>query len=384
MIITAATLALLPAVLQQGFDSQRLSAVRSRMEQFVQDQEVSGVVALVQRHGRTILDLAAGQANIEERLPMRRDTIFQVMSMTKPVTAAAVLICAERGLLNLDDRVERYLPKLADIAVRQADGTTKVRSRPPTIRHLLTHTSGLSSSDPGGLDDDTKAKMTLKDYAERYGSDPLNFEPGERISYSGPGISAAGRIVEIVTGVKFEEFVQKEILAPIGMNDTFFFAPASVRPRLASMYSNESGKLARYQPNPYREGSRYANPAGGLYSTADDMARFITMILCHGELGGRRVLSPRSAQAMSTLQTGSLLSDGNDAQGYALGFSVVRSASGTSHLKAIGSFGHSGAFGTDFWADPSTGTVVVFMTQSFNERVRKTFNTMLNAAFVGP
>ncbi|MBS1705414.1 MAG: beta-lactamase family protein [Armatimonadetes bacterium] len=368
----------------QGFDVQRLHLIGTRMREFVDQKQVAGVVTLIQRKGHRVWLDCQGLANVEERRPMEPDTIFQVMSMTKPVTAIAVMLCVERGLLRLDDKVERYLPQFANLKVAQADGTLKPRTKALTVRHLLTHTSGLSSTDPGGLSDDEKIKLTLAQYADHFGSDPLQAQPGERIAYSGPGIAAAGRIVEIVTGQKLEDFMQNEIFGPLGMKDTTFFARESAHPRIASMYVAEKGILSKFQPDPFRKGAKLANPAGGLYSTASDMATLIQCIANHGSLGKFRMLSPRSTEVMTTVQTGDLLSDGSDAQGYGLGFSVIRGAAGTQTLRPIGSFGHTGAFCTEYWADPKSGVVCVFMSQSFSDEVRKTFNAMANAAFVGP
>ncbi len=384
-MITSSVLALSVLSNQHhGFDAGRLARIPERMKAYIEARDVAGTVTLIQRHGKVIQQDAQGLARMNPNQPMRADTIFQVMSMTKPITAIAVMICAEKGLLNLDDRVDRYLPKLANMEVFQADGTRKRQSRSMTIRHLLTHTSGLSSNDPGGLDDDMKAKLTLSEYTSRFGSDPLNSEPGERIAYAGPGMSAAGRIVEIVSGKRFEQFLQEEVFGPLRMTDTYFFAPERDHPRIAWMYTSENGTLTSFQENPYKLRARFANPAGGLYSTASDMAAVLQCLLDGGKIGGHRLLSPKSIEVLTTSQVGSLLADGSDAQGYALGFSVIRSANGTATLRSIGSFGHTGAFGTEYWADPKTGVIAVFMSQSFSDRVRKTFNTMVNAAFVGP
>ncbi len=384
MIIPTLILAVSQPATIHGFDVERLARIPVRMAAFAESQDVAGTVTLIQRRGKRVQWDAQGFANLNPEVPMKPDTIFQVMSMTKPVTAIAVLLCAERGLLNLDDRVEWYLPKFGDLEVFQTDGSRKRRTRPMTIRHLLTHTSGLSGDDPGGLDDDTKASLTLAEYAAKFGPDALNSEPGERIAYSGPGISAAGRIVEIVSKQNIETFLKRELFDPLGMADTYFFSPTEVYPRIAHMYFSEGGQLKAFQPNPFRTGSKFANPAGGLYSTAPDMARILQLLLDGGRWGQKRILSPRAVQALTTLQTGTLSSDGNDAQGYALGFSVVRTANGTATLRPVGSFGHTGAFCTEFWADPQTGTIAVFMSQSFSDRVRKTFNTMVNATYVGP
>ena len=363
-----------------GFDRARLAQVSARMAQFVRENELAGVVTLVRRKGKDVLFEAQGNATMDPLRKMEKDTVFQVMSMTKPITATAVMICAERGLLNLDDRVEQYIPALANLQLRQPDGGMKRPASGITIRNLLTHTSGLSSSDPGGLDDDSKRKLDLAEYVSRFGSDPLGFEPGSQISYSGPGITIAGRIVEIVTKRRFEEFLQQEVFDKLSMRDTTFFAPNSFVKRLARMYWFEDGRWKTSSEDPMRPGARFANPAGGLYSTASDMATFIQSFVD----GKGRLLSPRSIHAMTTLQTGNLLSDGADLQGSGLGFSVIRHPAGSPTLRPAGSFGHTGAFGTEYWADPATKCVVVYMSQSFNSRPRKTFNTMVNAAFVGP
>lgn len=367
-----------------GFDSARLKLIPARMQKFVDEREIAGTVTLVRKGGVNVLLAANGWADREAKIPMMSDTVFQVMSMTKPVTALAVMICAERGLLNLDDPVERFIPELADLKVTQADGSLVKKKSRLTIRHLLTHTSGFPSIDPGGLDDDQKIKVTLKQYAALMPSLPLIAEPGERISYSGPGIALAGRIVEIASGQSLQDFVQSAIFDPLSMKDTSFFYKPNYSGRMARLHESERSEMKVIGGDPKRPGAIYANPAGGLYSTAQDMANFLECIVNGGALHGKRLVSPRACKTMTTLQTGELLSDGTDAQGYGLGFSVVRSARGTANLKPIGAFGHTGAYGTEFWADPSQKFVVVFMSQSFSDRVHKTFNTMVNAAYTSP
>ncbi len=368
------------ATLMSGdFDKDRLSLISARMKEFVAEKEVAGVVALVRQKGRPILTIVEGMADIEKGQPMKRDTVFQVMSMTKPITALAAVICAERGLLNLDDNVDRWLPNLAKQKVKTPEGI-KDRRRTMTVRHLLTHTAGLTGSDPAGLDDDQKRRLTLAEYCAKFGNDLLQSEPGERISYSGPGIAAAGRIVELASGRKLEDFMAQEIFVPLAMKDTTFFAPSSMHSRIALMYEAKNGRFEKFDSEPYRPGARYANPAGGLYSTADDMANLMDCLLAGGIWKGRRIVSPAGITSLTTLQSGTLNMDGSEAQGYALGFTVVRSSAGASHLKPIGSFGHTGAFGTEFWGDPKSKTSIVYMAHTWNDRVRKSFNTMVNAA----
>jgi CubicO group peptidase (beta-lactamase class C family) len=367
-----------------GFDSARLAAIPARMRSFVDKGDVAGTVVLVARKGKVELLDAQGFANIETRTPMRTDTVFQIMSMTKPVTALAVVQCAEAGLLRLDDPIDRHLPELRNLKVRRPDGSTAAPASRPTIRQLLTHTAGFDSIDPGGLDDDAKRKISLADYAKLLPGLPLVGEPGQAIRYSGTGYATLGRIVEVVTGKTLDAYMQERIFGPLEMKDTFFFAPESIRPRLAFFYGRDNGRLVPMEHDPYRIGAKYANPAGGLYSTAADMVKILEALNAGGVWKGRRILSPAGVRAMTTVQTGDLTMDGSPALGYALGFTVVRTAAGQSSLKPIGSYGHTGAYGTEFWADPQTGIAAVFMAQGFEStEARKTFNTMVNAAFTG-
>lgn len=359
-------------MLQSGFDPARLAAIPVRMRRFVAEGQVAGTVVLVQRHGKPVLLDAEGLANREANRPMRPDTIFQVMSMTKPVTAIAVVMCAEAGLLGLDDPVEKYLPAFK--ALKLADGTVpKTRL---TIRHLLTHTGGLGGIDPGGLDDDAKRKLDLATYADLIPTLPLNREPGVAMEYSGLGFSTLGRIVEVASGMPLDAFMKTRIFSPLGMRDTAFFARPD-DPRVATVYV---AGMKTIEPDPYRRGARLVNPAGGLYSTTKDMA---TLLAAFAE---GRLVSPAAVDAMTAVQTGNLPVDGGDAQGVGLGWFVVRSPSGQTTLKPIGAFGHTGAFGTEFWTDRRRGIVAVFMAQGLDNvaPVRKAFDTMVNAAFVGP
>ncbi|HWD39078.1 MAG TPA: serine hydrolase domain-containing protein [Fimbriimonas sp.] len=369
----------------EGFDRARLAAIPARMREFVQAHQVAGAVVLVKRDGKTVLFDAEGNASLNPDKPMRKDTIFQVMSMTKPVTAIAVVMCAEQGLLNLDDPVEKFVPDFAHPKVKDGDRLRPMKGR-LTIRNLLCHTGGIGSIDPAGLDDDAKRKITLAEYTRLLAKEPLIADPGERISYSGPGFALLGRIVEIVSGTSLQQFLHDRIFAPLGMKDTFLFAEPSQYTRIAYTYSLEDGQLKPVEENPFRIGAKLANPAGGIYSTAGDMATLLECVASGGESHGYRLLSPAGIAAMTTVQTGNLLMDNSDAQGFGLGFSIVRSGSGMMALKPIGTFGHVGAFGTEFWANRERGIVAVFMSQGLgnSDVVRKTFDTMVNAAFVGP
>lgn len=360
-------------------DSAKLKLANDRLRAHIHAGDLAGAATLVLLDGKVVSQEAFGWSDLEQKTLMKRDTIFQVMSMTKPVTAAAAMICVERGLLSLDDPIEMYLPQFKGIQVKAEDGEVRAVSTRPTIRHLLTHTSGLASDDPGGISDEEKAKMPLSEYAKRLGSEPLRIEPGTVVRYSGVGFSTTAAIVEIVTGRAFDEFVSNEIFKPLGMSETYFFLPVNLRPRLAQVYMKEKGVLTPFGHDRYRDGAKFANGAGGLYSTAADMGKFIESFA-----GGatKRFLSPNTVDLMTSLHTGSLLSDGNDARGYGLSWSIIRSPLAQGTLRHRGSFGHTGAFGTEYWHDNETGLTVVFMAQTFfiSEDARKHYSTMVNAS----
>lgn len=375
-------LPLLAFIASQGFDPGRIAAIPVRMRQFVDAGTIAGSVVMVTRNGRTVLLDAQGYANRETKTPMRTDSIFLVMSMTKPVTAMAVMMCAERGLLNLDDPIAKHLPAFDKILVRNPDGGLVPPLVRPTIRHLLTHTGGFNGMDPAGMDDDQKRQKTLAEYADLLAKEPIAGQPGIKINYSGPGFALLGRIVEVVSKMPFERFCQERMFAPLRLKNTFFFLPEDRYERVALPYIPHEGKLFSLEPDPFRRGARFANPAGGLYSTAEDMATLLGAVVT----GKPRLLSPAAIDAMTAVQTGNLTMDGNEAQGFGLGWAVVRTPAGQMSLKPIGSFGHTGAYGTEFWGDRKKGTVYVFMAGGYENvaEARKTFNTMVNAAFIGP
>lgn len=363
-----------------GIDQNQIKKLDERLKA-ASPERIAGTVTLVVKDGKPVHFKAHGYADIENKIPMKTDTLFQVMSMTKPVTALAVVLCAEDGLLNLDDRVEKYFPALSMAKVDQ-QGTLVPQSRKPTIRNLLCHTSGLSSSDPGGMSDEEKARMTLSQYGTRIGSSPLSYQPDSKIEYSGVGYSTLAGIVEKVTGSTFDDFVQKRILDPIGMKDTYFFLPENRRKDLAKTYYRESGRLLLLGGDPYRTGAKFVNGAGGLYSNAQDMAKFIQIFLNNGRSGSRRVVSPASIEVMTSLQTRDLMMDGTSDRGFGLGWSLMKTPASQVTLRSLKSFGHTGAFCTEYWADPNAKLVAVFMSQGFGvgDDVRKMFNTMVNAS----
>jgi CubicO group peptidase (beta-lactamase class C family) len=234
------------------------------------------------------------------------------------------------------------------------------------IRDLLSHTSGL----PGGLppavaDLYAKRDRTLAEAVKLFAKLPLEFEPGTKWAYCNIGIDTLGRIIEVASGQPYESFLKQRIFEPLGMTDTCFYPTPEQRTRIAVTYGVEKGKLVPSQRDiiALPPGAKYPIPAGGLYSTAGDLARFYQMMLHRGTRGGKRILSPESVRTMTRVQTGELTSGFTPGMGFGFGWGVVRKPEGVTAMLSPGSFGHGGAFGTQGWIDPEKDLIMVLMIQ---------------------
>jgi len=360
---------LVQSVLGVELDAARLAAVRARMQQFVDQGELAGAVTLIARHDGVVSLEAVGYQDLESKRPMRPDTLFRIASMTKPVTAVGIMILADEGKLAVDDPVEKHLPEFRgqQLAVRGPQGVTLQKpSRPITLRDLLTHTSGM----PGGLPREpanlyVTRDCTLADAVRLFTKEPLQFEPGTKWQYSNIGIDTLGRIIEVVSGESYETFLQKRVFDPLGMVDTCFYPSPAQAERIATTYRQEQGKLV---PTTsliigHPSDGKYPIPAGGLCSTAADLARFYRMMLCQGELDGKRILSPAAVAQMTRVHTGELKAGFTDGLGFGLGWGGVRTPTGPTAMLSPGTFGHGGAFGTQGWIDPHKDLILVMMIQ---------------------
>jgi CubicO group peptidase (beta-lactamase class C family) len=227
----------------------------------------------------------------------------------------------------------------------------------------MTHTSGLPGETPKGF---VKAGHTLAEVVSLGAQQQLEFEPGSKWSYSNMGIATLGRIIEVVSGKPYEQFVAERVLTPLNMKDTHYFLPVEKQSRLATVYTDKDGKLERHDADPFRNGARYPEPESGLYSTAGDMARFYQMMLDKRSLDGHRILSPAAVAVMTSVHTGDLKAGFSPGVGWGLGWSVVREPAGTLRLTSIGSFGHGGAYRTFGWVDPAKDMLEVIMYQRTN------------------
>jgi CubicO group peptidase (beta-lactamase class C family) len=359
-----------------------VAAIGERLKPFLDEHEIAGAVTLVATPDRVVHIDAIGQADIGAGKTMRPDAIFWIASMTKPVTASAVLMLQDEGKLSVDDPVEKYLPEFHDL--KTSDG----KPARVTIRHLLTHSSGMGELTPG----EARGIGNLAGVIPLYVAKPVAFEPGSKWVYCQSGINTAARIVEVVSGSPFDQFVEQRLFGPLGMKDTTFYLTDEQLPRLATSYRrSDAGELATAGLgilNGKSPTSRDRFPAanGGLFSTARDYARFCQMILNGGELEGQHYLKPESVKLMTTVQSGDLKTGFTEGNGWGLGWCVVREPRGVTAALSPGSFGHGGAYGTQAWIDPVKKRIYILMVQRANfpnsdaSEVRRAFQDAASSA----
>jgi len=377
-----------------GVNQDVLSQIPQRMKSFIDQQTVAGAVTLV-AHGNDIVEFdTAGMADIEAGHPMRKDTIFQIMSMTKPVTATGIMMLAEEGRLALRDPVEQYLPEFRGLRVATTVGPDAERLRVPdhaiTIRDLLTHTAGIQDyPGPGAIRDYAQTmSVPLNEVVKQLAKQPLLFQPGTQWSYSSPGIEILGRIIEVVSGEKYVDFITGHILQPLGMKDSFFFPPPDKIARIAMVYSRQDGKLLRApatilggDPAKYRQGAVFPAPGWGLYSTAEDLLHLYRMMLSDGEYEGHRYLSPFSVHLMTEPQTTGIQPVGwMRGSDYGLAWEIVTEPLGELAGHTLGTYGHGGAFGTQGWIDPNNDLISILLIQNSGDGVESMTRIFLNMA----
>ncbi len=351
--------ALVAACLLSFAAEPEIPAVTKAVKAHVDRNEVAGAVAIVATADRILHLSAVGQADVAGKVPMRADALFWIASMTKPVTAAAVLMLQDEGKLAVDHPVAAYLPELADL--KTADGTVAR----VTLKHLLTHTSGMGDASAK----QRLAARSLADLIPHYVARPLRFKPGTRWEYCQSGINTLGRVVEVVSGQSFPDFLQDRLFAPLGMKDTTFYPTAAQLARLATSYRAVDGRLEEttiYPDYDPRRAGRFPAANGGLFSTAGDYLHFCQMLLGRGSYGGRRYLSPGAVARMSSIQTGDITTGFTKGNGWGLGCCVVRKPQGPTAALSPGSFGHGGAYGTQAWIDPAKKRVYLLMVQRAN------------------
>lgn len=349
-------------------------SLAAALQPFVDAGTLAGAVVLVADRSKVLAHETVGWADVATRKPMRPDTLFWIASQTKSITAAAFMILVDKGLVRLNDPVERFLPEFKYLWVaveRDGDHVLLRRPRHPiTVREILSHTSGMSFV--SAMEQPTFDLLPLRDAVASYAMTPLDAQPGTRYQYSNAGINTAGRIIEVVSGMSYEDFLDQQLLKPLGMTDTTFVPSARQIAHLAKTYKPTADKTGleetpitqlRY---PLNACGRYPMPAGGLFSTAQDVARFCQMILRGGSLGGRRYLSQFAVNAMTRKQTPPDVADT-----YGLGWRMED-----------GIIIHGGANSTHMSIDPRRGLVLVFNVHhaGFSDGAEKSYTAFLAAA----
>jgi CubicO group peptidase (beta-lactamase class C family) len=363
-----ATLALTFAL--SGFaDSPKLSGIDSAMQEMVAKNEIAGAVTMVVTRDKLLHLETTGFADVAAKTPMTPETLFWIASMTKPITGTAILMLQDEGKLNVADPVAKYLPEFANLK------TPSGKPANLTIRQILTHTSGLGeASGPAA-----QQAKTLADLVPLWLAAPMQYEPGEKWRYTQSGINAAARIVEVVSGMTFDAFLQKRLFDPLGMKNTTFYPTDEQRAHLVTAYAKnkDTGALEPVPPRPeFGPRDRPPQGNGGLYSTAPDYARFCQMLLNGGTLEGRRYLSAAAMKFLATPQTGNLPTGffqndtyGNRGTNYGWGIAtcVLRAPhDGVAAMLSPGTYGHGGAWATQAWIDPVKGVAYILMVQRSN------------------
>ncbi len=369
-----------------GISQERVMKLDAMLEEAIQKEQVPGLVAMVVKNGQVVYHSAKGFADVESGKKMEKNSIFRIASQTKAITSTAIMILWEEGKFRLDDPISKHIPEFKNPQVlntfRYADTTytTKPSSREITIRHLLTHTSGLGY---GVIDGDERMKMiyhkagvvdlfttekvTIEESVKRLAKLPLHHEPGTKYTYS-EGLDVLGYLVEIISGKPFDVFLKERIFDPIGMNDTRFYLSDAQAPRLVTVHTRKDNKWASYpvtfyDPDFPKTGAKtFFSGGAGLSSTAEDYAKFLQMYMNGGIYNGKRILSPHTIHTMMQNQVGDLW---NGDKYHGIGFGVVTDkgvASGGMGSK--GTFDWGGYFNTQYFADPQTGIIGLIFKQT--------------------
>jgi CubicO group peptidase (beta-lactamase class C family) len=387
-----------------GFDAQRLAKLDSYMAKAVADGRVSGMITLLARHGQIVSEKIYGARRLEGNLPMTRDTIFRLYSMTKPITGVAMMILFEEGKWRLDDPVTRFVPEFKELKVftgTDAAGqlTVEPMKRAPTMREIMSHSAGFGYGlgDRHPVDKLYREKNVLganglADMIKRTAEIPLMYQPGTRWSYSS-SVDIQGYIVEKLSGQRFGDFLQQRIFAPLKMTDTAFSVPKEKATRLAAVYvgNQKTGKIEEalqlfsFNMPTYLEPPSMESGGGGLVGTIGDYARFAQMVVNKGELDGVRLLSPASVEMMGTNMLSKEILARNDgvqgarfdeAVGFGLDFQVVNNPRYAGTLEGKGTMSWAGAAGTWFWVDPTNDVIFVGMIQRMGDTGGDSLQTM--------
>jgi len=413
-----------------GLSSDRLHRIDEVIQRAIDAKQIAGAVTIVSRRNRIAHFEAQGYMDLEAKTAMRKDAIFRMASMSKPVTSVAILMLLEEGKVRLNDPVSKFIPEFKDtkVAMVQPSGSESAptsnsaataaattaapaagrgrgrgaaapqeitlvpASRPITVKDLLTHTSGLESGGAGSREGNRIAprdtKSTLALYVPKLGGVPLDFQPGTEWRYSSlAGMETLGRIVEVASGMTFDQFLKTRLFDPLGMKDTAFFQSDEKQSRIASLYGRPQGQTTglEKQPTPsWLDTRTLFSGGGGLWSTAEDYIQFATMLVNGGQLNGKRFLSPRTVDLMGSNQIGDLYTKGNrPGMGWGIGVEIAMDPVAANRRVGAGSFGWDGAFGTHFWVDRKEQIAgVLLIQQGVQGQLNRDFENAVMQAIV--
>jgi CubicO group peptidase (beta-lactamase class C family) len=398
-----------------GLSSERLMRVHDAVQRHIDAGSLSGAVTLVARHAKIAHLEAHGLLDVESKKPMPKDGVFRLASMSKPITAVAVMMMVEEGKVRLNDPVSRFIPEFKSMKVAVAKPNARGggaapagpggpgRGGPPpdvdlvsstreiTIRDLLTHGSGLLS---GGLGNAAAGQAavrgpndTLATYIPKLGAVALDFQPGTLWRYSGlAGFDILSRVVEIASGKSFDQFLRERLFDPLGMKDTGFALTPTIQPRLVTLYRRGQNGLERVPDQSGLSSSTYFSGAGGLVSTAEDYAQFGTMLVNGGELNGKRYLSPRTIELMTVNHTGDMaggqMGMSPKGIGFGLGVQVVEDPVAADRRVSKGAWGWAGAYGTNVHIEPAADMVQIILMQTSTPALQRDFENAVAQAIV--
>tara|TARA_B100001750_G_C15488390_1_gene589679 strand:+ start:285 stop:1517 length:1233 start_codon:yes stop_codon:yes gene_type:complete len=400
-------------IMGHGFSVDRLEYLTAHLDKYVDDGRFPGCSCLVMRHGEEAYFQAFGRRDVDRDLAMERDTVVRIYSMSKPITSVALMMLYEEGKFQLDDPVSKFIPSWSDLSVyEQGENESMVTSpmtEPMTVKHLLTHTSGLTygfmNSHPvdamyrnasvGG----DRQGSTLEDMIDDLAGIPVTFTPGSRWNYS-VATDVCGYLVQLFSDTDLDVFVRERITEPLGMNDAGYQVGASSKDKFAACYRYKRGGGFELQDDPttspYHQRPTFFSGGGGMVASIDDYGRFAQMLLNRGELDGHRILGRKTVEYMATNHMPGNVDLAAMGQpvfsetsyhgvGFGLGFSVVLDPAAAGVLDSPGEFAWGGAASTYFWVDPLEDMTVVFLTQllpSSTHPIRRELKTLIYQAIV--
>jgi CubicO group peptidase (beta-lactamase class C family) len=380
-----------------GVSSKRLERVKAFIQDYIDTNQIAGAVTLIARKGKVVHYEAQGWRYKEEDQPMTKDTIFTLMSMTKPIVSTALMMLFEDGKFMLDDPISKWLPSYANKQVL-VDGKLVKPDRPVTVRHVLTHTSGLTLSPPrpAGAPADAPpaqaradAPRTLAEMVERAAGYPLQFQPGERWQY-GDSTDFVAILAEKISGMPLDQFLQKRIFEPLGMRDTHYNVPREKVARVAAVYRPDAqGKIVLFRKPEFREPTTVFRGVAGLNGTAADYFKFSQMLLNGGEYNGARLLGRMTVDLMfaNHIGDGKRVYVRGDGYGFGLGGAVLTDVAKSPDALSVGTWTWGGAWGTIFWIDPAEELIPIMLIQinpysHFN--IRPLFSVVASQTIVEP